>query len=151
MNVIKEHDTGTALARARFHDPWPRLADWFDTLLPADFGWRSELHTMRIEESLKDDVLTIRAELPGMDPDKDIEIRLGDGVLTIEAEREEHKEVEQRSEFFYGKFVRTLSLPPNADESTIRAEYRDGILQITVRMAESASSPSTKVPIERTT
>ena len=148
MTVTKDPDAGT-LAKVRFHDPWPRLADWFDTLLPADFGWRGEIHTMRIEESVEDGILRIRAELPGMDPDKDIDVSIRDGVLTIEAMREETTEREHRSEFFYGKFMRSLTLPPNADESSISAEYKDGILEVKVSMTPAATAATTKVPIAR--
>ena len=148
MTVTRDPDAGT-LAKVRFHDPWPRLADWFDTLLPADFGWRGEMHTMRIEEAVEDGILRIRAELPGMDPDKDIDVTIRDGVLTIEAMREETKEREHRSEFFYGKFVRSLTLPPNADASSIGAEYKDGILEVRVSMAPAATAATTKVPISR--
>lgn len=148
MTVTRDPDAGT-LAKVRFHDPWPRPADWFDTLLPADFGWRGEMHTMRIEEAVEDGILRIRAELPGMDPDKDIDVTIRDGVLTIEAMREETKEREHRSEFFYGKFVRSLTLPPNADASSIGAEYKDGILEVRVSMAPAATAATTKVPISR--
>lgn len=150
MTTIKVPDPGTALARARWRDPWPRLTDWFDTMLPNDFGWRGgDMHTMRVEEFEQDGSFVIRAELPGMDPDKDIDVSVGDGLLSIEAHREEHTEVEGLSEFFYGTFIRTLTLPQGADEGAVSAAYKDGILTVSVRMREEPAAPTTKVPVAR--
>ena len=50
MTVTRDPDAGT-LAKVRFHDPWPRPADWFDTLLPADFGWRGAVLSHRPSSS----------------------------------------------------------------------------------------------------
>ena len=147
--TVKEQEA-MALTRVRARDPWPRLVDWFDTMLSADFGGRG-MHTMRVEEFVKDGVLTVRAELPGMDPDKDIEVTIGDGLLTIDAEREERKEEAHRSEFTHGKVVRVLSLPASADESTVSAEYTDGILEVRVQLRSDAEAKATNVPITRPT
>ena len=150
MTTMKLPDTGTALVRARMRDPWPRLTDWFDTMLPTDFGWRGgDMHTMRVEEFEQDGAFIIRAELPGMDPDKDIEVSVGDGLLSIEAHREERKEGERRSEFSYGTFIRTLTLPQGTDDSSVSAEYRDGILIVKVQLRDEAATVTTKVPVTR--
>ena len=53
----------------------------------------------------------IRAELPGIDPAKDVDITVTDGQLTIKAERSEKKESKGRSEFSYGSFMRSVTLP----------------------------------------
>ena len=78
----------------------------------------------------------IRAELPGIDPDKDVEITLKDRMLTIAGKREERHEEGQRSEFFYGRFMRTLTLPSGATGEDISASYKDGILEVAVPMHE---------------
>ena len=131
-------------------DPWPRLTDVMDRFMPMDMDWRSDgMHSMRVEESVSDGCLHIRAELPGMDPDKDIDISIADGILTIRAEREEKTETEHRSEFRYGTFMRAMTLPPEADDSDVRADYRDGILDVTVRLREEGAAEPTKIPISR--
>jgi len=117
---------------------WPRFTDWLDTLVPSDISWRTGFpHSIRIEEFTRNGSFMIRAELPGIDPDKDVHINVKDGMLTIEGKREEHEESDQRSEFFYGRFMRTLSLPSGTHSTDIKASYRDGILEITIPMKET--------------
>ena len=137
----------SSLTRSR--DVWPRFTDWLDTLVPSDISWRTGFpHSIRIEEFSKNGNFMIRAELPGIDPDKDVQINVRDGMLTIEGKREEHTESDQRSEFFYGRFMRTLTLPSGADEKNITAEYRDGILEVSIPMREP-SEKSHAIPISR--
>lgn len=133
----------------RLSDPWPRVIDWFEALVPGDFSWRNGYaHTMRVEEFIRDGAFVVRAELPGIDPDKDVEISIAGGMLTIDGRREERHEEKHRSEFFYGRFMRTLSLPSGVDTEQIHAEYRDGILEVTIPVA-SAQSSAQKIPITR--
>ena len=131
----------------RSREPWPRLADWIDTFIPADFVRRSGIaHNIRIEESSHDGKFVIRAELPGLDPDKDVSISLQGRLLTIEATREERAESEERSEFYYGQFVRVIPLPDGADPDTAEASYEDGILEIRMTMKEETGSTQ-RIPI----
>ena len=91
---------------------------------------------MRLEDEVKDGRYEVRAEIPGVDPAKDIDITVRDGQLTIKAERSEKKEFNGRSEFSYGSFVRTVSLPAGADEDNIDASYDKGILIVSVAISE---------------
>jgi HSP20 family molecular chaperone IbpA len=95
-----------------------------------------DTHVMRLEDEMKDGRYLVRAEMPGVDPAKDIEITVRDGQLTIKAERSETKEFNGRSEFSYGSFVRTVSLPAGADEDNIEATYDKGILTVSVAVSE---------------
>lgn len=111
--------------------------------------------TLRIEEFLEDDVAVIRAELPGIDPEKDVEITVTDGVLHLSARREERAEEKRpdsyRSEFRYGSFERHLRLPEGTTEADVKASYKDGILEVRVPMPTPLPEPAvTKVPIEHT-
>src|SRR5881392_2412088 len=67
---------------------------------------------IRVEQEIKDKVLTVRAELPGIDPDKDVEISISEAQLQIRAERKEtteHRdEASYRSEFRYGSMYRSI-------------------------------------------
>ncbi len=113
----------TSLMPRLFND----LSDWFDH----DLLIRGS-NLMRLEEHITDAQYTVRAELPGLDPDKDLEINLAGGMLTIRAERREESQARYRSEFRYGSFQRSVRLPDNADESGLKAHYSNGILEITV-------------------
>jgi HSP20 family protein len=105
-----------------------------------------ETRVMRLEDEMKDGRYEVRAEIPGLDPAKDIDITMRDGQLTIKAERSEKKEFDGRSEFSYGSFVRTVSLPAGADEEDVTATYDKGILTVSVAVTES--KPAEKhVPI----
>lgn len=128
---------------------FPRIMDWFDDMSPMNFSLRSGLtHPIKIEEWVKDDEMVVRAELPGVDPEKDIEVTVGEGFLTIKGERREtHKEAE-RSEFHYGSFSRTLVLPHGVDEKSVHAVYEDGILEVKVKFPP-ASNKVKKVFINR--
>jgi HSP20 family protein len=136
------------LALRPFYE-FPRLMDWFDELAPMGFPFRNGMtHPIKIEEVMKDDELIIRAELPGIDPEKDIEVLIEEGMLTISGERKEsHKEAD-RSEFHYGSFMRTLMLPKGADESSVHADYKDGILEVKVKIP-ATTARSKRVAINR--
>lgn len=101
---------------------------------------------MRLEDEMKDGRYEVRAEIPGVDPDSDVEITVHDGQLTIKAERSEKKEFDGRSEFSYGSFVRTVTLPAGADEDDINADYDRGILTVSVAVAEPKAAQK-RVPI----
>jgi HSP20 family protein len=87
------------------------------------------------------DNLVVQVEVPGMKKDE-IEISLHDGVLTVSGERKserEHKEGQTcRSERFFGKFQRSVTLPAQVDAEKVRAAYQDGILSVTLPKAEAA-------------
>jgi HSP20 family protein len=87
----------------------------------------------------KDDRFVIKAELAGVDKDN-IAIDLKDGVLTLSGERSEDNEIEEdnyyRRERTYGKFRRAFSLPADVDSDKIKAEFKDGVLQIEVPKPE---------------
>jgi HSP20 family protein len=128
---------------------WPaRWRRWMPTHLEPD-------HWMRVEERHEDETLVIRAEVPGVDPDRDVEISVADGVLHLAARRQEHEEEtdkggQVRSEFRYGELRRDLPLPAGVDAGGIEASYRDGILE--VRVPWPATAPErqvTRVPVRR--
>lgn len=134
---------------------WP---SWFGRTAPELFRW-SELADlpdldelgMRLEEVREDDSLIVRAEMPGIDPDQDVEITVANDTLTICAEREqktENKENDRvRSEFRYGRFSRRLPLPAGTTEDDIEATYRDGILEVRVPI-EEARTNQRKIPVK---
>lgn len=124
---------------------WPDLMELLDTF-PAWPSLRTSLgsNLIRIEDDLRDGTYELRAELPGIDPEKDVDVSVRDGVLTIKAERSEKKDTNGRSEFSYGSFVRSVTLPMGADEDNIKASYDKGILTVTVPVNQSAAEASEK-------
>jgi HSP20 family molecular chaperone IbpA len=95
---------------------------------------------MRLEDEMTDGYYEVRAEIPGIDPAKDVDFTVRDGQLTIKAERSEKKEFDGRSEFSYDSLVRTVSLPASADEDHIKATYDKGILTVSVGVSQPASA-----------
>jgi HSP20 family protein len=128
--------------RAMHLDPFERLVaawpEWmpFRSLLPA-VEWGGE-HVLRVDEFRRNGDLVIRAEIPGIDPAKDVDVSISDGMLTIRAER--HEETEDtagepgyvRRELRYGSFFRSLPMPRGVTESDVTATYKDGMLEVSV-------------------
>lgn len=110
-------------------------------------------HLVKVEEIVEDDVHVVRAELPGIDPEKDVGIDVFDGMLHIAAEREERSEEERgkgyRTEFRYGRFERTIRLPEGTSAEDITATYKDGILEVRVPVVEKADKPVARIPIQK--
>jgi len=132
-----------ALVR-RDRGDWPDLFRRFFDMEP---GW------LRVEEFRDGDTEVVRAELPGIDPDKDIEVSVSDGVLHISAHREEKSEQKAKdgytSEFRYGSFSRSIPLPPGADENEVKATYSDGVLEVRVPGGKESKPEVTKIQVSR--
>jgi HSP20 family protein len=124
----------------------PSLVDLFDwvedgipplALWPAMGGGKGGI---RLEERIEKDRYVLRAELPGVDPDDDIDISVTEGALTITAERHEEKQEGTRSEFRYGAFARRVTLPEATKEDSVAATYENGILEITAEICEAPTT-----------
>ncbi|RFU20477.1 Hsp20/alpha crystallin family protein [Geodermatophilus marinus] len=96
---------------------------------------------IRVDEYRDDDTQVIRAELPGIDPDRDVRLTVSGGMLRIDAERRVEERTEEkgytRRELRYGSFSRTLPLAEGATEDDITAGYKDGVLEIRVPVASA--------------
>jgi HSP20 family protein len=108
---------------------------------------------IRVEEFTEDGTMVVRAELPGIDPEKDVEIEVYDGMLHVNAERRLEETTEEkdytRRELRYGSFTRALPLPVGATESDVKATYKDGMLEIRVPLATPPEPEATKVPVTK--
>jgi HSP20 family protein len=108
---------------------------------------------LRVEEYREGDALVVKAEVPGIDPDKDVEITLLGNRLHIEVRREEkseHKGKEgYRSEFRYGTFARSVTLPGGVRQDDVQASYHDGVLEVRVPVPEEPVAGSRRIPITR--
>jgi HSP20 family molecular chaperone IbpA len=140
----------TALTRRRATASFNDLLDWFDTW-PQVTEWRHDgTHAVRVEDRMDEGRYVLRAELPGIDPEKDVTVSVTDRTLTIRAERQEEVRTEGRSEFQYGSFERFVTLPANALVDALSARYEDGILEVTVPLAEDAAGARV-IPVSRKT
>jgi len=126
---------------------FPDLFDWLESPFPA---LRSGMgQTMRVEDYIEGDEHVIRCELPGIDPDRDVEITAGNGVLRIHAERHEEKKEAHRSEFRYGTFTRSFTLPPDTDYDAVKASYDKGILTVRVPLPKTAKPEIKRIAVQK--
>ncbi|MFC4783541.1 Hsp20/alpha crystallin family protein [Nocardioides sp. MAHUQ-72] len=122
------------------------MLDWLESgvgLSPREGG-----HFIRVESFVDNGHGTIRAEIPGVDPTKDIELTVHDDVLTIRGERREEERDKEHSEFRYGAFARSVRLPQGTDPSAVTATYRDGILEVGFPTVSTSTGP-TPIPVQR--
>ncbi|RLV04619.1 heat-shock protein Hsp20 [Streptomyces griseocarneus] len=96
-----------------------------------------------------DGTYVLRAQLPGVDPEKDISITVEGDTLTVRAEHTERTESKRHSEFRYGSFERTVRLPFPVPDEEPEAEYRDGILTVTVRRPAEPRLSTRSVRVRR--
>jgi HSP20 family protein len=103
-----------------------------------------------IEVKRKNSDLVVTAELPGLKKD-DVKITVTGDLLTLEGERKQEKE-EKREGFYhsersYGKFLRSIALPEGARTDQANAEFKDGMLEITIPVPE-AKEKSKTIPVK---
>ena len=128
---------------------WPSWR-WLD-----DIFHDNEMHQMiKVEECREGDSMVIRAEVPGVDPDKDIRVEMIDGALVISAEKtERHENTDthvHRSEFRYGSLTRSVPVPQGVDETQVTATYTDGVLEVRFPMlAQSVGVGSRRIEVTR--
>jgi HSP20 family protein len=126
------------------------LVDWLEGGFPSlPVRPFAGSHVMRVEDYVEDDQYVLRAELPGIDPDNDVELTVDNGVLTIKAERREETKESGRSEFRYGAFTRSVTLPAGADEDAVTATYDDGILEVRVPIKEAKRPETRRITIDK--
>jgi HSP20 family protein len=131
---------------------WPRdLTDLWSGWQPfGAMNW--PFRDIKVEEFIDGEQLVVKAEIPGVDPDRDIDVSIDNGVLTIAAERRESSREKLdkgfHTEFRYGSFVRQVRLPAGTSPEVVSATYKDGVLEI--RMPKpSAEAASRRIQIQR--
>lgn len=106
---------------------------------------------MRMEEHIANGRYVVQAELPGVDPAKDMEVSVARGILTIRAERHEKNQGQHRSEFRYGMFTRHIALPVTADANDIKATYHWGILEVSIGLHDAGQDKTgRRIPVQAT-
>ena len=104
----------------------------------------------QVDVTETDKEVKVCAEIPGADA-KDIDVSLEDGTLTIrgekKSEREENEKGQYRMERSYGSFERAIPLPTEVDESKAKAEFKKGVLRLTLPKRPGAQSRRKKIPV----
>jgi HSP20 family protein len=129
----------------------------FDTVIDSFFGFPSVRSSNRwafvprVDIMDEKDYMSVVAELPGMNKE-DVKVLVEDGVLTISGERKTETEKNEanylRSELSYGSFSRSFTLPDHLDTDKIAADYRNGILTVTIPKLEKAKPKEVKVEVK---
>lgn len=124
------------------------------SLIDVDFDWPKDMGfavTPAVDIAERDGDYEITAELPGLDQ-KDIDIKLANGVLTIkgekQADREERKKDYYVSERRYGQFVRSFQLPDGVDLDKVEARFAKGVLTVTLPKTAEARSSEKKIEVK---
>ena len=130
-----------------------RLFD--DALMPdswGDFGNLAKVPAAELTET--EDEFHLKLEVPGMEA-KDLDIQVTVDHVSIAGERKSETKSEEkgvtRSEFRYGKFSRVIPLPARIQNTNVTAEYKDGILNLTLPKAEEEKNKVVKVNLEGAT
>lgn len=162
-NVPERSNTGTLTRRESGSSPRPfgnggilspfaspfavlrDMTEWMDQVFegsdsPIRRGERTWAPALEVRE--RDNSLVVCADLPGIDQ-KDVKVEVDNGMLVIQGERKREEEKDQegvrRSERFYGNFYRAISLPENANPEQAKADFRNGVLEVTIPVEHSQS------------
>lgn len=122
----------------------------FDSRLPASGAFSSlGAGWPNVEISETDNAIKVTAEIPGLE-EKDVEVLLQDGVLTLRGEKrsETNDSERQFSERYYGRFERRIPLGSEIQEDKIEARFRNGVLSVTLPKSEKARSQVKRIAIK---
>jgi HSP20 family protein len=104
----------------------------------------------QIDVTETDNEIKVCAEIPGVDP-QDIDVSVEDGALTIKGEkryeREEDEKGQYRMERCYGAFERSIALPAEVDESEAKAEFKQGVLKLSLPKRPQATSRRKRITV----
>lgn len=128
-------------------DPFSEVDDLFKGLfvrpMRFDLGVAPQMH-VKMDVTKADDAYTVKAEMPGVKKE-DIQVSIDGNEVTISGEvkkESEEKKGEEviRSERYYGKVLRSFTLPHEVDEAKAVAKYADGVLKLTLPMKVKAAT-----------
>jgi HSP20 family protein len=140
MRLVRYRPGVTELPSVRPFDMQNRIQKMLTEMLgpiqAEDFGWAPQVDVVE-----NDTELVIRADLPGVKKD-DVQLEIGNGMLVLKGEKKEEKEVKDAQyrmvERSYGAFERSFALPSSVDADKIRADFRNGVLEVHLPKTEKA-------------
>ncbi|MEA5592761.1 Hsp20/alpha crystallin family protein [Rivularia sp. UHCC 0363] len=125
----------------------------FDDMLTQDSDFRNFSKVPAAELWETDEAVNLKLEVPGMDA-KDLDIHVTENAVSIRGERKQESTTEEngtkRSEFRYGKFERVIPLPARIQNTDVKADYKDGILNLHLPKAQEEKNKVVKVNLEQT-
>jgi HSP20 family molecular chaperone IbpA len=127
------------------------MLDWLESNAGIGFRGLGLSPYVRVEDYREDGDYVLRAELPGIDPDKDVEVKIEGEMLTIRGERREEDKDKNHHEFHYGAFSRSVPLPGGVEPEDITAVYKDGVLEVRVPARAPEGTPPRTIPVQRVT
>jgi HSP20 family protein len=115
-----------------------------------DYGFGSAASWPNVDVAETDKEIKVQAELPGLE-EKDVELLLNDGVLTIRGEKKSEIEDKERqlSERFYGRFERQIPLDAEVQQDKVVASFAKGVLTVTLPKAPTAQTQAKRIPINK--
>ena len=116
----------------------------FDLAGPMQLGWAATWPHVDVSET--DQEVKVVAELPGLE-EKEIEVTLQDGVLTLQGEKKAESDNTFYRERWHGQFQRSLQLGPDVDPDKVAASFRNGVLTVTVAKRPEAQRQVKRIPI----
>ena len=141
-------DTQQANLFGALHREMNRLFDdFFDR-----FNWRLHMPSVwsfgwpQVEVSDGENEVNIVAGLPGLE-EKDVELTLQDGMLTIRGEKRAESNGATYSERWHGRFSRSLELGPDIDPDKVKAEFKNGVLTVTAAKLPEAQRRVKRIPV----
>jgi HSP20 family protein len=124
------------------------------SLFAAEPFWRRQLRwtaAPAVDFTESDKAYEVTAELPGMD-EKNIEVKVADGDLTIKGEKQEEKEEKKKDYYLherhFGAFERCFQLPEGVDADKIEASFKKGVLTVTLPKKPEAQKPEKKIDVK---
>jgi HSP20 family protein len=124
------------------------LRSRFDRMFDEFADGRERAWTPAIDVVRDNGNLVLRADIPGIKPEE-VKIEVEDDILTVSGEHEEHKEQKDkhyvRRERRYGSFSRSMALPPGVDAKSIKAETRDGVVEVTIPFPKEAKKETVTI------
>jgi len=156
------HARGSEPAARNERDPVAALQDDvnrafndFLRMFPLPFsGWPGSLldngSGVQVDVAETDKEVRVSAELPGMD-EKDIDVRVSDGVLIISGEKKTDREVDENGyvlrERNFGRVERSLPLPEGIDVNAAQAKFKSGVLTVSIPKTAEAQSGAKRIPV----
>jgi HSP20 family protein len=116
----------------------------FGVSLPSRFGISGTWPHVEVRETDKE--VAVVAELPGME-EKDIDVSLHDGMLTLKGEKKSESHTAVYSERWHGQFQRSLPIGPDVDPEQVSASFRNGVLTVTLAKRAEAQRQVKRIPI----
>jgi len=135
----------TTIERRRTN-PLTDMLNWLDD---TDFKALAVNPQIRVEDYVDDGTYVLRADLPGIDPDQDLDVHVEGNRLIVKGERKEEQHDKNHREMHYGAFSRSLTLPSEVDVDDITARYDDGVLEVRFPLGRP-SDQVRQIPVSRT-